>query len=136
MPKSLAVNLLCDDCGMGKIFVAMAIARQCSRTLIVAPAALASMWRDALATTETIVDFLTFQGLSRATAVLGSGSDYDLVIVDEAHHAKNSATWRYGNLGSWRAKHGCCFSQLHLSTITPPRCSPCSRYCSARAHGH
>lgn len=106
--------LLCDDVGMGKTFVATAIARQCSRTLIVAPAALASMWRDALATTETIADFLTFERLSRATAALASGSDYDLVIVDEAHHAKNPATRRYRNLAKLARE-----ARVLLLTATP-----------------
>ncbi len=90
--------LLCDDVGMGKTFVATAIAIRFPRTLIVAPAALAAMWRDALATTQTNADFLTFERLSRTNAVLPSRTDYDLVIVDEAHHARNPATRRYHSL--------------------------------------
>jgi superfamily II DNA or RNA helicase len=90
--------LLCDDVGMGKTFVATAIARRFSHTLIVAPAALASMWRDALATTETHADFLSFERLSRSGSDLESRASYNLVIVDEAHHARNPATRRYHRL--------------------------------------
>ncbi len=90
--------LLCDDVGMGKTFVATAIARRFSQSLIVAPAALASMWREALAATETIADFLSFERLSRASSQRDSRAQYDLVIVDEAHHVRNPATRRYQRL--------------------------------------
>jgi superfamily II DNA or RNA helicase len=87
--------LICDDVGMGKTFVATAIARRFSRSLVIAPAALASMWQDALATTQTRADFLTFERLSRSDVALATCEDYDLVIVDEAHHVRNPATRRY-----------------------------------------
>jgi len=90
--------LLCDDVGMGKTFVATEISRRFSHVLVVAPAALASMWRDALAMTETSADLLTFERLSRTDLDLGSRRAYDLVIVDEAHHARNPATRRYRSL--------------------------------------
>jgi superfamily II DNA or RNA helicase len=90
--------LLCDDVGLGKTFVATAIARRFPHSLVVAPAALASMWRDALATTNTTADFLTFERLSRAGSRPVTRGQHGLVIVDEAHHAKNPATRRYQNL--------------------------------------
>jgi superfamily II DNA or RNA helicase len=90
--------LLCDDVGMGKTFVATALAHQFSRTLVVAPAALGSMWRDSLATTETSADFVSFERLSRRDFPTALRSAYDLVIVDEAHHARNPATRRYRSL--------------------------------------
>jgi superfamily II DNA or RNA helicase len=100
--------LLSDEVGMGKTFVASAVARPFSHCLVVAPAALASMWRDALAATETNADFISFEQLSRSGGDRGSGladdpakssapascTRYDLVIVDEAHHARNPATRR------------------------------------------
>ena len=90
--------LLCDDVGMGKTFVATALAHQFSRTLVVAPAALRSMWRDSLGTTETSADFVSFERLSRSDFGGASRTDYDFVIVDEAHHARNPATRRYRSL--------------------------------------
>ena len=90
--------LLCDDVGLGKTFVATAIARRFDHTLIVAPAALASMWRGALDTTQTTANFLSFERLSRANTSLVKDTRHDLVIVDEAHHARNPTTRRYRNL--------------------------------------
>ncbi|HEY6090229.1 MAG TPA: helicase-related protein [Gemmatimonadaceae bacterium] len=106
--------LLCDEVGMGKTFVATAIARQYSRSLIVAPAALATMWRQALVTTETRADFLTFERLSRAGADFTSGAKYDLVIVDEAHHARNPATRRHRALATLARE-----ARVVLLTATP-----------------
>ena len=83
---------------MGKTFVAAAIARRFSHRLVVAPAALASMWRGALATTETQAEFITFERLSRTDAALRSRENYDVVVVDEAHHVRNPATRRYQSL--------------------------------------
>ncbi len=112
--------LLCDEVGMGKTYVATAIARQYARCLVVAPAALISMWRDALAATGTAAEMVTFEALSRADgddsrrhrAAASHRSDanrlpmerdrksYDLILVDEAHHARNPATNRYFALAS------------------------------------
>ena len=106
--------LLSDDVGMGKTFVATAIARRFSNNLIVAPAALASMWRDALATTDTRSNFVSFERLSRTNPASSSSGSYDLVIVDEAHHARNPATARYQSLAS-RARG----ARVLLLTATP-----------------
>jgi hypothetical protein len=107
--------LLCDDVGMGKTYVATAIAQRYARRLVVAPAALTSMWRDALAVTGTVAEIVTFEALSRADGdelrqrrdarkADGSPSSdrkcYDLIVVDEAHHARNPATNRYFALAS------------------------------------
>jgi superfamily II DNA or RNA helicase len=106
--------LLCDDVGLGKTFVATAIARRFSRSVVVAPAALASMWRDALDTTETNADFLTFERLSRATSGPATPIPHDLVIVDEAHHARNPATRRYQSLAELARE-----ARVVLLTATP-----------------
>lgn len=88
--------LLCDEVGMGKTYVALAMAREFSRCLVVTPAALVSMWRGALAATGIDASLVTLEALSRAD-IAGSNSrlEYDLVIVDEAHHARNPRTNRY-----------------------------------------
>jgi superfamily II DNA or RNA helicase len=92
--------LLSDDVGMGKTFVAAAIARRYAHTLVVAPAGLKSMWHDALTMTRTTADIVTFERLSRGGGLPGSHAEYDLVIVDEAHHARNPATRRYDRLAA------------------------------------
>ncbi|HJP60424.1 MAG TPA: SNF2-related protein [Gemmatimonadaceae bacterium] len=109
--------LLCDEVGMGKTYVALAVSRRFSKRLIVAPAALVSMWEAALAATTVEADILTFETLSRADArafrTRGSRPDqaraqaftpdggvserhhYDFIVVDEAHHVRNPRTNRY-----------------------------------------
>jgi hypothetical protein len=100
--------LLCDEVGMGKTYVAIAVAEQYANRLIVAPAALVPMWREALSATRTVADIVTFEALSRADAddfhrrhaAAPVRNPYDLVVVDEAHHARNPATNRYFALAS------------------------------------
>ena len=84
--------LLCDEVGMGKTYVALAIARPYARALIVAPAGLKEMWRDALAQTGTQMEFTTFEQLSRGTL---PQLKPDLLIIDEAHHVRNPRAQRY-----------------------------------------
>ncbi|MFL5593451.1 MAG: SNF2-related protein [Gemmatimonadaceae bacterium] len=91
--------LLCDEVGMGKTYVAIAVARRYQRRLVVAPAALAAMWHVSLATTRTTAELLTFESLSRIDSRPAHGQ-YDIVIVDEAHHARNPGTNRYFALAS------------------------------------
>ncbi len=100
--------LLCDDVGMGKTYVATAVAQQYSRCLVVAPAALVTMWSEALATTGVAAEMLTFEALSRADVndllrrqdAIVENKPYELVVVDEAHHVRNPATNRYFALAS------------------------------------
>jgi hypothetical protein len=104
--------LLCDEVGMGKTFVAIAIARRYARRLVVAPAALSQMWTHALRTTEINADFVSFEKLSRLRSK--QVVEYELVIVDEAHHARNQATRRYARLAELSRR-----SKLLLLTATP-----------------
>ncbi len=85
-------GLLCDDVGLGKTFVALAIARRFPRCLIIAPAALRDMWRDALARTDMEASIITFERLSRSEP---PPAQPDLLILDEGHHARNPGTLRY-----------------------------------------
>jgi superfamily II DNA or RNA helicase len=94
--------LLCDDVGMGKTYVALAIARRFRNPLIVAPAALVGMWGGALRTTGVGADIVTFESLSRMDSDdqrvekrAQRPRDSDLVVVDEAHHVRNPRTNRY-----------------------------------------
>ena len=120
--------LLCDEVGMGKTFVATAIARRYSRPLVVAPASLSQMWTHALHTTRIDADFVSFEKLSRIRPNDGSGSrnasrncpnlpsypEYDLLVIDEAHHARNRATQRYAQLKELARR-----AKLLLLTATP-----------------
>jgi helicase-like protein/SNF2 domain-containing protein len=93
---------------MGKTYVATAVAQQFPRCLVVVPAALLPMWRDALVATHRLAEIVTFEALSRADmddsrerrAAKGTRERYDLVIVDEAHHVRSRTTNRYFALAS------------------------------------
>ena len=98
--------LLCDEVGMGKTYVATAIAQRYSDCLVVSPASLISMWRDALTVTRTTARLLTFEALSRADTDGFHGRPksveerHDLIVVDEAHHVRNPGTNRFFALAS------------------------------------
>ncbi|HEX2692914.1 MAG TPA: DEAD/DEAH box helicase [Gemmatimonadaceae bacterium] len=81
---------------MGKTYVATAVARRYDRVLIIAPAGLSSMWNQALLQTRLEAQFVSFEKLSRTKS--GDFPPYDLIIVDEAHHARNRRTHRYAQL--------------------------------------
>ena len=104
--------LLADEAGLGKTFVALALARSCRRALVVAPAALRNMWHDAAAGTGTAITFISFERLSRRD----TASDADLVIVDEAHHACHPAAARYGRIARLAAN-----ARVLLLSATPVR---------------
>ncbi|HST07230.1 MAG TPA: helicase-related protein [Gemmatimonadaceae bacterium] len=93
--------LLCDDVGMGKTYVALAVARKFPRRLIVVPAGLVPMWRKALVSSDVDASLVTFEALSRADLagerrpLARHPESYDLVVVDEAHHVRNQRTNRY-----------------------------------------
>src|SRR3954468_18806993 len=93
--------LLCDYVGMGKTYRALAVSRKFARRLIVVPSALVPMWRSALEACDTDAAIVTFEALSRADLSTrrrpspSAPESYDLVIVDEAHHARNQRTNRY-----------------------------------------
>lgn len=84
--------LLADDVGMGKTFVALAVARRFGNPIVVAPAALRDMWTQQSARAGMELPFQSFESLSRRRTVVPA---CDLVIVDEAHHIRNPTTVRY-----------------------------------------
>jgi hypothetical protein len=103
--------LLCDPVGTGKTFIALALASRYESATVVAPAVLKNMWLAASARTAVPVRFISHEALSRARSpqrVRG------LVIVDEAHHARNPSTKRYRSLS--RLVQG---SDVLLATATP-----------------
>jgi superfamily II DNA or RNA helicase len=94
--------LLADATGLGKTFIAIAVARRARPALVVAPAALRSMWREALGRCDTDADIVSYESLSRGAVVR---QQYTLVILDEAHHARNPRSRRYAALAelTWGA---------------------------------
>jgi superfamily II DNA or RNA helicase len=91
--------VLADAVGLGKSYVALAVARTLGRepTLVV-PAALADQWRALLARLAISGRVFSHESLSRESANPGWRHDSNappLVIVDEAHHFRNPDTRRY-----------------------------------------
>ena len=89
--------LLADDVGMGKTFVALAVAAPYASPLVIAPAALRATWRNAALQAGRVVHFASFESLSRGRR---PDTAPDFIIVDEAHHARNPLTRRYGELAT------------------------------------
>lgn len=96
--QALGGALLADETGLGKTYVALALAASVRHALVVAPAALAPMWAEALRRTGVRASFRTTESLSRVETVDVGRSTYDLVVVDEAQHFRNPATRRYDRL--------------------------------------
>lgn len=90
--------LLADTVGLGKTYVALAVARQYSFAHVLAPAALLPMWRDAVrATGLTNVSIHSLHRLSRDKLDIPTHEHNSLIIVDEAHHLRTRNTIRYRN---------------------------------------
>ena len=92
--------LLADPVGLGKTYTALSVARGSARLVVVAPAGLRTMWHDALAAAGVHARFVSYQALSRGALPPVA----DFVILDEAHHARNPATKRYGALAALCAR--------------------------------
>ncbi len=96
--QSLGGALLADETGLGKTYVALTLASRVRHPLVIAPAALAPMWAEALRRTGVRASFRTTEGLSRADRPELREARYDLVVVDEAQHFRNPRTRRYDRL--------------------------------------
>jgi hypothetical protein len=103
--------LLCDPVGTGKTFSALGLASRYESVTVVAPALLESMWIGAALRTSVKIRFISHESLSRMKHVERTQG---LVIVDEAHHARNPATRRFQALA--RLVHG---ADVLLMTATP-----------------
>ena len=104
--------VLADATGLGKTYVAIAVARTMSRVLIMAPAALRGVWHDSLGRAGVAAAFASYEALSRGRPTATARPS--LVILDEAHHARNPASRRYAALAdlAWGAR-------VLLLTATP-----------------
>jgi SNF2 family DNA or RNA helicase len=122
-------GLLCDEVGLGKTIEAGLVIKEymmrqmIERVLVIVPPGLVRQWRDELAQKFGLRDFVTNTDESFRTAGNGAWSqfpcviaslaaarragtrdiiaslNYDLIIVDEAHHLKNrsSVSWKFIN---------------------------------------
>ena len=103
--------LLCDDVGLGKTYVALALAAEYDAVTIIAPAALSGMWQHALSVTRISAEFVSLESLGRNGPVERQRA---LIIVDEAHHFRNPCTRRYAVLARM-----CMLTPVLLLTATP-----------------
>ena len=102
--------LLADEVGLGKTFVALAVAMRFGTPTVVAPASLRAMWRDASARTGVELRFVSMEMLGHG----GTVPSGDCIIVDEAHHFRNPRTNRYARLAS-----ACALTPVLLLSATP-----------------
>ncbi len=103
--------LLSDEVGMGKTFVALAVARSFQRSVIVAPAVLRDMWSQQARRAAMELSFISFESLSRGHRL---DDAHDLLIIDEAHHVRNPSTRRYRELS-----HMAMRSRVLMLSATP-----------------
>ncbi|HEY2896646.1 MAG TPA: DEAD/DEAH box helicase [Gemmatimonadaceae bacterium] len=103
--------LLADEAGLGKTYVAAALMREAARPLLVVPAALRIMWRDALAAAGVSAPMISYSALSRGRMPSG---EFDLLVLDEAHHARTASTLRYAAIASLASR-----ARVLLLTATP-----------------
>ena len=120
--------LLADVVGLGKTYVAIALAREALRPVVVGPASLRDMWLDAMRRTSVPMPYVSFERLSRNAPERPAGeraasarrpvaaphASPDFVIVDEAHHARNPGTRRYRALAALTRS-----ARVLLLTATP-----------------
>ncbi len=113
--------LLADGVGLGKTYVALALAalerEQGGDAVAVVPAALRAEWMRASRETGVPLALHTHTRLARGAPVLGDR--VSLLLVDEAHAFRNPATRRYGTLAEIAAGR-----RVALLTATPFNNSP------------
>ena len=100
--------LLADDVGLGKTYVALALAAERRTAHVIAPAALLPMWRQAITQAAcTHVQLHSLHAFSAPRPPTSTRSSYgdDLVILDEAHHLRTCATKRYKAVAAFVANH-------------------------------
>ncbi len=108
--------LLADPVGSGKTYTALAVARTVGPTAIVAPAVLRGMWREAAeqaGVSQVMAVSIEAMGRRdwRPPPELCSAR---LLIVDEAHHARNPRSQR------WKALSALCAERLTLLLSATP----------------
>ena len=103
--------ILCDPVGTGKTFTALACSRRSKAVLVVAPAVLENMWHSASSDAGRTIQFVSYEALSRHNSPT---VNFDFVVLDEAHHARNPITARYEELSRLASS-----SSVLMLTATP-----------------
>lgn len=106
--------LLADPVGSGKTYVALAVAAVLQPRLppvCLVPAALIPQWRATARALDREIVTVSHQAASRGRL---PAARQGLVIVDEAHHFRNPATWRYRHTAPWLLGR-----RVLLATATP-----------------
>jgi superfamily II DNA or RNA helicase len=103
--------MLAEPVGLGKTFIALAVARRWQARLIIAPAGLRDMWREALAAANIDAEIVTHEALSRGPA---TSFGAEMIVIDEAHRLRSPSTRRYAAVASL-----CAHTPVLLLTATP-----------------
>lgn len=107
--------LLADAVGLGKSYVALALALARGEPFaLVVPAVLVPQWRALLARHNAEAPIITHERLSRSAGRPTAGPSVRLFLVDEAHRFRNPHTQRYRALAT--AVVG---ARVLLTTATP-----------------
>lgn len=91
--RTYGCALLADEPGLGKTYSALFVGKHFAHTLVVAPASLRDMWRQAARRARLTIDVTSYETLSRTTHRLKPR--YPLIIFDEAHYLRTPETRRY-----------------------------------------
>lgn len=101
--------IVADAVGLGKTFIGLRVLdyyliklrkpRYVPKALVICPAQLRDLvWNKKLDEFGIKATILSHEEISRQNFNIRDYSSYDLVVVDESHNFRNSATNRYGNL--------------------------------------
>jgi superfamily II DNA or RNA helicase len=95
--------MIADSVGLGKTWIGKKLLEeyayhQRQKALVVCPAALREMWERELADATISGTVLSQEELGRDTFDSHSFTDFDVVLVDEAHNFRNPSANRYSNL--------------------------------------
>ncbi len=106
--KDFSGALLADDVGLGKTWVALAIAQRYRNVHVLAPASLLPMWRNA--TSNAAAHNVHLHSLHRVSAsphslTADNSSVPSLVVIDEAHLLRNHATLRHKRVAEFVVGH-------------------------------
>jgi hypothetical protein len=104
--------LLADEVGLGKTYVALAVATRYRAVLVIGPAGLRRDWNAAAAAAGVGIRYVSNEALSRGA--LPPSPTPELVVVDEAHHLRTAGTRRFA-----LAAELCRAAHVLLLTATP-----------------